>query len=202
MSKAYNRVSWSFLCFILRRFGFAESWIDFIYRFISNNWYFVLVNGSRQGFFKSGQGLRQGDPLSPSLFVLSTKLFSKMLNSLYRVPAFRGFSMHPYGPQINHLSFADGIIVFSSGRKATLQDILKTLESYERVSGQSINKNKCSYTIAPTTPLISIKRVGKNLRMRYEHLPIKYLGCPIYNGRKLLEIFTDLICKITNRIKG
>ncbi|KAH0769668.1 hypothetical protein KY290_013649 [Solanum tuberosum] len=125
-----------------------------------------------------------------------------MLNSQYRVPAFRGFSMHPYGPQINHLSFADDTIVFSSGRKATLQAILKTLESYERISGQSINKNKCSYTMAPTTPLISIKRVGKILRMRYEHLPIKYMGCPIYNGRKLLEIFIDLICKITNRIKG
>ncbi|KAK6781530.1 hypothetical protein RDI58_019326 [Solanum bulbocastanum] len=38
--------------------------------------------------------------------------------------------------------------------------------------------------------------------MRYDHISIKYLGCPIYNGRKLLEIFIDLICKITNRIKG
>ncbi|WMV39129.1 hypothetical protein MTR67_032514 [Solanum verrucosum] len=202
MSKAYDRVSWSFLCFILRRFGFAKSWIDLSNMFISYNWYFVLVNGSRQGFFKSGRGLRQGDPLFPSLFVLSTELLFKMLNSLYRVSAFRGFPMHPYGPQINHLFFVDDTIVFSSGRKATLQAILKTLESYERVSGQSINKNKCSYTMAHTTPLISIKRVGKNFRMRYEHLSIKYLGCPIYDGRKLFEIFTDLICKITNRIKG
>lgn len=51
MAKAYDRVSWSFLCLMLRKLGFAESWIDIIHRYISNNWYTIIVNGSRHGFF-------------------------------------------------------------------------------------------------------------------------------------------------------
>ncbi|WMV33144.1 hypothetical protein MTR67_026529 [Solanum verrucosum] len=58
MSKAYDRVSWPFLCFVLRHFGFAESWIDLIYGFISKFWYTMLVNGSRHGFFNSGRGMK------------------------------------------------------------------------------------------------------------------------------------------------
>ncbi|XP_059292579.1 uncharacterized protein LOC132046049 [Lycium ferocissimum] len=125
-----------------------------------------------------------------------------MLNALHRVPSFNSFSMNNPGPQISHLSFADDTIIFSSGRKATLQTILKTLANYERVLGKLINKNKCSFTMAPNITLSIIRRVGNFLNMRYEHFPIKYLGCPIYTGRKTLDIFPEMINKVINKIKG
>lgn len=58
MTKAYDRVSWPYLYFLLRHMGFSEELVDLIYRFISNNWYSLIVNGSRHGFFNSSRGLR------------------------------------------------------------------------------------------------------------------------------------------------
>lgn len=65
MTKAYDRVSWDYLCNVLRKCGFDENWIDIILRLISNIWYSININDSRHGFFISTRGLRKGDPLSP-----------------------------------------------------------------------------------------------------------------------------------------
>ncbi|XP_070048173.1 uncharacterized protein [Nicotiana tomentosiformis] len=68
MAKAYDRVSWPYLCNLMRRMGFNEVWIDIIFTHVSSNWYSLLVNGNRQGFFHSKRGLRQGDPIQISWF--------------------------------------------------------------------------------------------------------------------------------------
>nr|XP_027083689.1 uncharacterized protein LOC113705990 [Coffea arabica] len=58
MAKAYDRVEWTFLMFMLRRLGFQEGAVDLVFRIVSNNWFSVLVNGTPAGFFKSTRGVR------------------------------------------------------------------------------------------------------------------------------------------------
>lgn len=84
MTNAYHRVSWSYTCLVLRRMGFCEIFIDLVWRIMSNNWYSVIINGSRHGCLKSVRGLKQGDPLSPSLFILRAEVLSQMLNMLHQ----------------------------------------------------------------------------------------------------------------------
>ncbi|XP_055825776.1 uncharacterized protein LOC129894218 [Solanum dulcamara] len=125
--------------------GFGERFIDMTWRIMADNWYSVIVNGSRHGFLHSTRGLKQGDPLSPALFILGAEVLSRLMNNLYHHPQFHGFYMANHGPQINHLSFADDI--FSSGRKQTLTLIMETLDAYEKVSAQLINKHKSHFMI-------------------------------------------------------
>lgn len=100
MTKAYDRVSWSYTCLVLRRMGFGEIFIDMVWRIMSNNRYSVIVNGSRHGFFHSTRGLKQGDPLPPALFILGAEVLSRLLNRLNFIPDYHGFYMERNGPQV------------------------------------------------------------------------------------------------------
>ncbi|WMV32834.1 hypothetical protein MTR67_026219 [Solanum verrucosum] len=153
MAKAYDRVSWAFTCIAMRTMGFGEVFIDLVWTIMSNNWYSVIVNGSRHGFFHSTRGLKQGDPLSPALLILGAEVLSRMLNLLHQDQNYKGFHMQIRGPQINHLCFADDVIIFTAATTGSLQLIMKTLSTYEVVSDQSINKEKSHFMIPTNTPM-------------------------------------------------
>lgn len=65
-------------------------------------------------YFHSTRGLKKGYPLSPTLFILGAEVLTRMLNHLHHNPLYKGFHMEPKGPQINHLSFADDVIILLS----------------------------------------------------------------------------------------
>ncbi|KAK6803130.1 hypothetical protein RDI58_000914 [Solanum bulbocastanum] len=202
MAKAYDRVSWSYICIILRKMGFEEVFIDMIWRTMVNNWYSIIINGKRHGFFHSTRGLKQGDPLSPALFILGAEVLSRSLNRLHQNPLYHGFYMERRGPQINHLSFADDIIIFTSGRKHSLKLIMQTLATYERVSGQLVNKAKSHFLLHPNAFRTTSDRIRKSTGFHQKQAPITYLGCPLFIGRPKLIYFSELINKIVNRVTG
>ena len=76
-------------------------------------------------FFISNRGLKKGDPLSPTLFILGAKVLSGMLNSLHQIQGYNGLHIQPRGPQINHLSFADNVIIFETSDRFSLHVIMQ-----------------------------------------------------------------------------
>ncbi|WMV30180.1 hypothetical protein MTR67_023565 [Solanum verrucosum] len=106
------------------------------------------------------------------------------------------------GPQINHLSFADDIIIFTSGRKDSLKLIMQTLTTYERISGQLINKAKSHFLLHPNACRTTYDRVKRYTGLHQKETPITYLGSPLFIGRPRLIYFSELISKIVNRITG
>ena len=79
MMKVYDRVNWSFLIKVLEKFGFSKAWCKWIKACILGAIFFILINGSLEGYFKYSQGIRQGEPLSPALFILMAEAFSRAI---------------------------------------------------------------------------------------------------------------------------
>ncbi|XP_060194976.1 uncharacterized protein LOC132624175 [Lycium barbarum] len=144
MEKTYNRVSWMFLIRVLRKMGFAKVFIDIVWRLIANNWYSILLNGQASGFFHSTRGVKQRDPLSPALFILSAEVLSRPLNSLFENNDFRSYGMPKWSTNLNHLANADDRIIFTSTDFKTLELIMGVLHGYEQISCQLINKALCA----------------------------------------------------------
>lgn len=119
MQKAYDRLNWSFLCKVMTALGLTEGWIDLVMRSIKGCHFGVLINGEASGFILSEHGLRQGDPLSPALFVIVSECLSRGLNSMFH--NYRDmFYDTKRDLRVSHLAYVDDLIVFTKGGKLCL----------------------------------------------------------------------------------
>ena len=84
MKKAYDRIQWDFQFNALHKLGFHSKWVELIKACISTVSYSVIVNDNVCGFFTSTRGIRQGDPLSPYLFILCMEILTRTLRKALR----------------------------------------------------------------------------------------------------------------------
>lgn len=90
MEKVYDRVCWDFVDYILMRLGFGGRWKKWI-RCCMTTTFVVMVNGGPSSFFKASRGLRQGDPISPLLFLIVMDAFSRLVDWAGELKLVRGF---------------------------------------------------------------------------------------------------------------
>lgn len=94
------------------KMGFSNIFVYLIWRLISNNYYSVLINGHPHGFFHSTRGVKQGDPLSSALIILSTEVLTGALNHLFDDNQYVGYGMPKWSAKLNHLAYANDTIIF------------------------------------------------------------------------------------------
>ncbi|XP_060170694.1 uncharacterized protein LOC132601635 [Lycium barbarum] len=198
MAKAYDRVSWLFLTKVLRQMGFGERLINMVFRIISNNWYSILINGQPQCFFRSTRGVKQGDPLSPTLFILAAECLSRALNALFTKEGFKEYGMPKWSSYVNHLAYADDIIIFTFANEQSMRLIMDTLAGYEEVSGQKVNKGKSaifmhhSVTQAISELVYNVTQIpGKEFLLTYLGVPF-IMSTSVGNSSKHWSTWTTL----------
>ena len=135
MSKAYDRVEWGFLEAMMRRLGFHDRWVSLMMMCVTSVNYSVLINGVPKGNIIPPRGLRQGDPISPYLFLLCAEGLTAMLKKEVALGNIKGVAVCRGAPRISHLLFADDSIVFCRASLNEANQVMKVIEEYERDSG-------------------------------------------------------------------
>ena len=136
--RAYDRVEWDYLEGIMLKLGFAEAFVDRIMRCVTSVSFSVRVNGKLTYIFNPSRGIRQGDPISPYLFLLCAEGFSCLLKSIGPVHLSRGIRVGVHAPWISHLLFADDCIIFSEASQRGADRLQDILDVYSRGSGQMV----------------------------------------------------------------
>uniref|UniRef100_A0A2N9GN59 Reverse transcriptase domain-containing protein n=1 Tax=Fagus sylvatica TaxID=28930 RepID=A0A2N9GN59_FAGSY len=202
IEKAYDHVHWGSLLYLLKRMGFGTKWCQWIEACISSVQFSVLVNGSPEGFFRSSRGIRQGDPLSPLLFLLIMEVLSRMLRKVELEGLIQGFSAGSNaseGLRISHLLFADDTILFCDADLGQVSYIRMVLSCFEAVTGLRVNMAKSE--MVPVGEVGNIAMLADSLDCRVGSLPLAYLGMPLGASYKAVAVWDPIIEKMERRIE-
>ena len=202
MSKAYDRVEWSFLQAMMTKMGFCHEWTQLIMNCVMSVSYRVKVNGDIGKSFTPGRGLRQGDPLTPYLFLLCAEGFSALLSEVESAGRIKGMQVCQRAPSISHLLFADDSLLLVRANRENAVEVQRILTLYEQVSGQTINKAKSAVLFSANTrdaDQIALKNI---LQITNETMNDRYLGLPVHVGLSRSGTFSYLKDRVWQRILG
>ena len=172
--------------------GFHETWVAMIMQCITTVSYSIMVNGEPKGLIHPSRGLRQGDPLSPFLFLFCAEGLNALLTQAARAGEIRGYSICRSGPKITHLFFADDCLLFCRATSSECEKIQNILTWYEAASGQQVNSDKTmAFFSHNTSEAIQGELqilLGVPVIRNYE----KYLGLPSFVGRQKKACFIQI----------
>ncbi|KAL0362364.1 UNVERIFIED_CONTAM: hypothetical protein Scaly_1191600 [Sesamum calycinum] len=201
IQKAYDSVEWDFLLEVLKLFNFPPRFIGWIEQCVTTATFSISLNGYVYGFFKGGRGLRQGDPMSPYLFVLIMEIWSTFLR--YRVRRADHFRYHWKCKEIGilNLCFADDVLLFCKAHIPSIQVLKDSLSEFANLSGLKVNPTK-SQLILSRAVQQERQQIIAFLGFQEGSLPVKYLGVPLTSSRLTIADCRPLINKMDARLAG
>ncbi|XP_074300180.1 uncharacterized protein LOC141631403 [Silene latifolia] len=196
--KAFDSLSWDFIGHYLHNFGFPQIFIDWILGCITNPWFSLKLNGKLTGYFQGKSGIRQGDPLSPYLFILGMEILSRALRKICNKPQ---VSYHPKCSSTNltHFIFVDDLMFFIRGDVPSTTNVAEVLAQFAQVLGLTANPEKTTIYFGGVDS--SIKDIILHNTGFSEGLfPFNYLGLPLNPSRITISMFDSLVVKIQKAV--
>uniref|UniRef100_A0A2N9J4B7 Reverse transcriptase domain-containing protein n=1 Tax=Fagus sylvatica TaxID=28930 RepID=A0A2N9J4B7_FAGSY len=199
IEKSYDHVNWDCLLYILERMGFEVRWCRWIKACISSVRFSILINGSLVGFFNSSRGIRQGDHLSPLLFLLVMEVLSSMLRRTEEGGFISGFTLGN-NVNISHLLFADDSILFCDANPQHLIYICLVLTYFEAVTGLRVNMSKSE--LVPMGDVPNLSTLANIMCCRIRVLPMTYLGTSLGASFESKNIWNYIVEKMKRKLAG
>jgi hypothetical protein len=200
ISKAYDRVGWNFLESVMNRMGFENRWIQLVMMCVKSVNYEILINGSPTGQISPSRGIRQGDPISPYLFLICAEALSSLMTQADSNGNLEGVPTSKKGPKLNHLFFADDSLLFCKATPFHWRKMTRILHAYEMASGQRLNQEKTLVFFSRNTPIATqqeiLRIVGLPSTQQYD----KYLGLPSLVGKSHNQAFKSIKDRIWRRL--
>ncbi|KAK4267368.1 hypothetical protein QN277_024155 [Acacia crassicarpa] len=200
LEKAYDRVNWDFLLSCLQELNIPCKLTEIIKHCISSSNMQLLWNGNKAESFHPTRGVRQGDPLSPYLFVICMEKLAHLIQEATHNGHWKPIRLSRRGPPISHLFFADDIMLFAEASMDQVEIINSCLQSFCASSGLKINYQKTRVCFSENVCHSRRTEMCASLGFSITSDLGKYLGVPLHHKRVSKESFHYVIDKVKLRL--
>lgn len=146
--------------------------------------------------------MRQGDPLSPFLFILGAEVLSRLILRQERNRSIHGIKISRSAPPISHLLFADDFILFSRANKDEAETLKECLQTYCSWSGQALNERKSAISFSKNAPRDKKGEIRAILNLRNLASDSKHLGLPMLFRKSKTSTFREIKEKVFKKRSG
>lgn len=202
LEKAYDRLKWSFIHDTLLEMRIPKKFIDIIMKCVSSSSMRVLWNGEPTHSFSPSRGIRQGDPLSPYLFVMCMERLNQLIEEAIFHEEWRPISASKKGPLLSNLFFADDIVLFAEASIDQANVIKKCLDRFCDASGEKVSFSKSRVFFSANAPhelqddICAALDISKTEELGF------YLGMPALHSRVTKATFSHLCEKVDRKLMG
>lgn len=202
LSKAYDRLSWRFIKDVLWEIGLRGRFLELIMQCINSVDYKAILNGELTTAFSPTCGIRQGDPLSPYIFVLCMEKLSHIIQKKIHDHDWKPLQVSRGGPFISHLFFADDLILF--GKASTNQAFLmkNCLDEFCHLSGQRVSFEKSVICVSPNVSADLAHSIATISGSPLTDCLGKYLGVPLIHKRVTKDTYHEILDKVQKRLSS
>ena len=195
--KAYDSVNWSFLKLVMEKLGFGRKWIRWIMNCVSSASISILLNGSPLKPFKMEKGLRQGDPLSPYLFILVSKALVCLLKKADDMNLIEAVHI---GKSLKHLQFVYDTLIFAPRNPRVITNYFRILDVFAMMSGLTLNYSKSCFLFWNVSDHACAGETARNMGCSHAMCPFTYLGFPLGDHMNKRSAWKPVIQKIQSRL--
>ncbi|GKV31782.1 hypothetical protein SLEP1_g40447 [Rubroshorea leprosula] len=197
--KAYDKVCWEFIEYMMLRMGFNATWRKWIQECLKSSSISILINGSPTKQFPVYKGIRQGDPLSPFLFLIVAEGLNGLVSSAVEKGWYKGVPIGSGGTMVTHLQFADDTLFFGEATEDNIWVIKCIMRTFELASGLKINFRKSELMGVGVDKSWSGK-MAYRLYCKEGELLVKYLGIPIGGSQRRVAMWQPLVESVKRKL--
>jgi exonuclease III len=201
LSKAFDRASWQYIRAVLNSFGFDQTWISWVMNLTSSAFFSILVNGVPSKPFSPTRGIRQGDPLSPFLFVLLAEGLGRYIKASIYDGSLKGLPLHNIQPAPSHSQFVDDTLLLNSPTVQEATKLNSILSDFSEASGMALNLEKSKLYFFNTPPPVQ-RHISRLMGIPRSSLPSNYLGVPLTGVAASNISWDSLLLSISNRLRN
>ena len=200
LKKTYDKIEWSFIREMLISFNFPATLIDLIMSCVSSVSTSLLFNGGCLDSFCPSRGIRQGDPLSPYLFILCMEFLGHMIEEKCEANLWVPVRASRNGPFFSHLFFADDLMLFANADQDNCNTIKSVLHDFCLRIGQRVSEAKSRVFFSPNVGLDQRDLLSDILGFNSTPNLGKYLGFPLKHAGDRKHDFDFVLDRVKKKL--